>query len=151
MASCTSGPGASPNTADYFTLLGALHHVVDNGLASSPAPEGNRSHGGYEIPRIVVCLSRDFSHREDDGPYWVIWLHPSAGSGTQGTDLPSYCLGVNTVSVRAKGVRRRWAMRVKALRCSKIVGARGSNSLLGDVASWQCQNLTLERLTSMTA
>lgn len=47
-------------TADYFTLLGALQHVVDNGLASSPAPEGNRSDRGYEIPRIVVCLFSGF-------------------------------------------------------------------------------------------
>lgn len=82
VASCTSGPGASPNTADYFTLLSALQHVVDNELASSPAPEGNRRDAGYEIPRIVFCLSRDFSHR-DDGLYWVIWFHPSAESRTQ--------------------------------------------------------------------
>lgn len=140
VASCTSGPGASPNSADYFTLLGALQHAVDNELASCPAPEGNRREGGYEIPRIVLCLSRDFSHRGDDGPYWVIRFCPSAGSRTQGTGLPSSCLGDKTVSVRAKGV---WAKRVKTLRCKEIGRARGSNSLLWDFASWQCQNLNL--------
>lgn len=85
-------PQGSPNTFDYFTLLGALQHMVDNELASSPAPKENRREGGYEILGIVLCPSQALSLSRRR-PHWVIWRQLSAESRTRSTSLPSSSLG----------------------------------------------------------
>lgn len=49
MASCTSGPAASPNVFDYFTLQDTLQHIRNSESASSSAQKENKKERGDEI------------------------------------------------------------------------------------------------------
>lgn len=60
VASRASGPAASPNTFDYFTLLGALQHTTNNESTSSSAQNENKKERRDETLWKVLCLSGDF-------------------------------------------------------------------------------------------
>lgn len=72
MKLCTSGPVTSPNTSDYFTLLGALQHMANNESTSSPCPKRKQKRKGWWnsmkilMPFWWVLLTQ----QKDDGPQW---------------------------------------------------------------------------------
>lgn len=83
----TRSPTASPNTFDYFTLLSALQHMMNNESASSSAQKENKKERGDEILWTLSCLSGEF-----------FWTQEADGDTTPTTSRVSISEGISPAS-----------------------------------------------------